>query len=103
MTRRGLRVRTTGAAIRGATSGVAATAPVLALVSETARQQRQNARHIDLEAGQLATIAGSQAIAAEEMATSTEQQAHVVAGISRELFALPTVAREMQTAVKRLS
>ncbi len=103
MTRRGLRVRTTGAAIRGATSGVAATAPVLALVSETARQQRQNARHIDQESGQLATIAGSQATAAEEMAASTEEQANVVAVISRELFALQTVAREMQSAVERFS
>ena len=93
----------TGAAIHGAAAGVEATAAVLARVSDTAQQQRQSARHIEMEAVKLAKIAESQATAAEEMAASTEQQAHVVTEISRELNALQTVAREMQAAVDRFS
>ncbi len=93
----------TGAAIHGAAAGVEATAVEIAHVSDTAQQQRQSARHIESEAVKLAKIAGSQATAAEEMAASTEQQAHAVTEISRELVALQGVAREMQAAVDRFA
>jgi methyl-accepting chemotaxis protein len=93
----------TSQAIRAAAAGVEATAVVLSRVSTTAQDQRVGARRIQVESAELAAVSESQATAAEQMAVSVDEQAGVVAAISRELDALRGVAAEMHAAVDRFT